>query len=60
MRRSVPYDAVRKAKDPDATLMAFLQSTYRAAATFANWNRLALEWPFGHPGTPRPIETDGR
>ena len=56
----LPYDAVRKAKDPDATLMGFLQSTYRAAATFANWNRLALECPVGHPGIPRPIETDGR
>jgi hypothetical protein len=56
----LPYDVVRKAKDPDATLMAFLQSTYSAAATFANWNRLALECPVGHPGIPPPIETDGR
>jgi hypothetical protein len=39
----LPYDAVRAATDPDATLLAFLQSTYEAAAQTANWDRAGLE-----------------
>jgi hypothetical protein len=39
----LPYDAVRTASDPDAVLMAFLQSTYEAAANTADWDRKALE-----------------
>ena len=39
----LPYDAVRKSSDPDATLLAFLQSTYEAAADLASWNRAELE-----------------
>lgn len=39
----LPYDAVRTAADPDATLLQFLQSTYEAAATLAHWDRDALE-----------------
>jgi hypothetical protein len=39
----LPYDAVRTAADPDAALLAFLQSTYEAAAATANWDRAALE-----------------
>jgi hypothetical protein len=39
----LPYDAVRTAPDPDATLLAFLQSTYEAAAETAHWDRPALE-----------------
>jgi hypothetical protein len=39
----LPYDAVRKASDPDAMLLAFLQSTYEAAADLARWNRAELE-----------------
>jgi hypothetical protein len=39
----LPYRTVRTAEDPDATLMAFLQSTYEAAATLADWDRAALE-----------------
>ena len=39
----LPYEAVRTADDPDATLMAFLQSTYEAAADLAGWDRAALE-----------------
>ena len=31
------------ADDPDATLLAFLQSTYEAAAVRAGWDRAALE-----------------
>ena len=41
----LPYDRVRLADSPDDTLMAFLQSTYEAAATLANWDRQALERP---------------
>ena len=39
----LPYDAVRTAADPDATLTEFLQSTYDAAADLARWDRPALE-----------------
>jgi hypothetical protein len=39
----LPYEAVRTAADPDATLLAFLQSTYEAAAVNGSWNRDALE-----------------
>jgi hypothetical protein len=41
----LPYDAVREADSPDDTLLAFLQSTYEAAATLAKWDRAALERP---------------
>lgn len=51
----LPYDAVRTAADPDATLMAFLQSTYDAAADRADWNRAALECGIGRPDKPRPV-----
>jgi hypothetical protein len=33
----LPYDVVRQAADPDAMLMAFLQSTFDAAARLAQW-----------------------
>jgi hypothetical protein len=39
----LPYDAVRTAGDPDATLMEFLQSTYEAAADRGRWDRTSLE-----------------
>jgi hypothetical protein len=39
----LPYDAVRTSKSPDETLLSFLQSSYEAAATCANWDRRALE-----------------
>lgn len=39
----LPYEAVRTAHDPDATLLAFAQSTYEAAANLAGWDRAALE-----------------
>jgi hypothetical protein len=51
----LPYDAVRTASDPDATLFAFLQSTYEAAARNGNWDRAALECTRGVPGVPRPF-----
>jgi hypothetical protein len=40
----LPYREVAEAGDPDATLLEFLESTYAAGATFANWDRGALEW----------------
>lgn len=49
----LPYDAVRNAPVPDAALLAFLQSTYEAAADLANWDRAALECEPGRPGCPR-------
>lgn len=39
----LPYDAVRTAADPDATLMAFLRTTYEAAADPTVWDRPLLE-----------------
>ena len=49
----LPYEAVRTAADPDATLLSFLQSTYEAAADAAGWDRAALECEPGRPGVPR-------
>ncbi len=49
----LPYVAVRNAPVPDAALLAFLQSTYEAAADLANWDRAALECEPGRPGRPR-------
>jgi hypothetical protein len=37
------YDDVRKAADPDRTLLDFMQSTYEAGADLAKWNRRELE-----------------
>jgi len=51
----LPYEAVRTAADPDATLLAFLESTYEAAADAAQWDRAALECGFGEPGIPRAV-----
>ena len=39
----LPYEAVRRATAPDEPLLDFLQSTYEAAATLAQWNRAELE-----------------
>jgi hypothetical protein len=39
----LPYDAVRKAENPQKMLLSFLQSTYEAAAITGNWDRGALE-----------------
>lgn len=51
----LPYDEVRKAIDPEATLLEFLESTYRAAAELAHWDRKNLECDRGRPGVPRPL-----
>lgn len=39
----LPYRTVRTSDDPDSTLLAFLQSTYEAAAETGHWDRQALE-----------------
>ena len=39
----LPYDDVRTATDPAATLMEFAQSTYEACANLGHWDRAALE-----------------
>ena len=39
----LPYEAVRTAQDPDATLLGFFESTYEAAAELAGWDRAGLE-----------------
>ena len=49
------YDAVRTADDPDAVLLAFLQSTYEAAADLADWDRVALDCHEGLRGRPRRV-----
>jgi hypothetical protein len=51
----LPYDAVRTARDPEAALMAFLQSTYDAAADLAKWDRRELECALGEKGKVRPV-----
>jgi Family of unknown function (DUF5996) len=39
----LPFEAVRSARDPGATLRGFLQSAYEAGATAAGWDMTALE-----------------
>jgi hypothetical protein len=38
----LPYEAVREATDPKATLLEFLESAYEAGADAAGWNRAEL------------------
>ena len=51
----LPYDAVRSSPDPDAALLAFLTSTYEAAAELGAWDRAALECAPGRPRQVRPV-----
>ena len=39
----LPYEVVRTSPNLDETLTTFLQTTYEAAATTANWDRERLE-----------------
>jgi hypothetical protein len=55
----LPYDAVRTAADPRATLMAFLLSTYDAAADLGRWDRAALECGIGEANVVRPLGAAG-
>jgi len=52
----LPYDIVRKSTEPESTLMAFLESTYQAAADLAAWNHDALECSIGEPLHPRSLK----
>jgi hypothetical protein len=47
----LPYDAVRASRDPDATVLDFLRTTYEAGADLGGWDRLALE-PSALPDRP--------
>jgi hypothetical protein len=49
----LPYESVRSAPDPDAAVMDFLNTTYRAAAGLGRWDRAALECAPGEAGRPR-------
>jgi hypothetical protein len=51
----LPYEPVRTARDPERTLMEFLQTTYDAASDLGRWDRASLECPLGEPGRPRLI-----
>jgi hypothetical protein len=53
----LPYEVVRTSTDPEEVLLAFLQSTYEAAADLAGWNRQAIECEIGVPRTPREVHT---
>ncbi len=39
----LPYEAVRTSADPKATLLAFLESAYRAGAGLSGWDQKELE-----------------
>jgi hypothetical protein len=41
----LPYDEMRQSKEPADELLAFLQSTYVAAADLGGWHRASLEVP---------------
>ncbi|HVO89896.1 MAG TPA: DUF5996 family protein [Casimicrobiaceae bacterium] len=51
----LPYEAVRSAADPANALLAFLQTTYEAAANAANWDRGTLDCAPGRPQVPRSV-----
>ena len=50
----LPYEAVRKSPDPAAELMAFLETTFKAAAKLGDWDR-TLECPRGLKGKPHAL-----
>jgi hypothetical protein len=52
----LPYDAVRRADDPQAALLEFLHATYEAAANSASWDRVALECAEGAAGVCRVVD----
>jgi hypothetical protein len=41
----LPYEAVRTAANPEATLLAFMESTYVAAAQLAGWDIAGFQHP---------------
>lgn len=54
----LPYDAVQSAADPDEALMAFLVSTYEAAAELGGWDRDILECASGAPRQVRRADAE--
>lgn len=50
----LPYEVVRNAPDPEEALLAFLESTYEAAAKLGNWDR-SLECMRGLKGRPHAV-----
>ncbi|MFI5291120.1 MAG: DUF5996 family protein [Polyangia bacterium] len=50
----LPYEAVRRSRTPRELLLAFLQTTYQAAADRAGWDRDALERHAPEPETRSP------
>jgi hypothetical protein len=55
----LPYPAVRATADPSAAALAFLESTYRAGASLAAWDRAACESPWANrPDDPRRTEPE--
>lgn len=50
----LPYDVVRTAPAPDEALLAFLETTYAAAADRGGWDRSTLE-RLNHPGSARTL-----
>ncbi|MEL7272291.1 MAG: DUF5996 family protein [Pseudomonadota bacterium] len=52
----LPYEAVRTSDNPAETLLAFLNSTYEAAASTAGWDREALECGIQKARVPRPVD----
>lgn len=47
------YEVVRR--DGDAALLAFLETTYAAAADLGGWDRAALDCGIGRPRVPRAV-----
>lgn len=56
----LPYSAVRRADDPDATLLRFLESSYREIAGRGDWPRDGLEIPSGRFGKPYDVTAHQR
>ncbi|UIK07791.1 DUF5996 family protein [Neorhizobium galegae] len=54
----LPYDAVQSADDPDEALLAFLVSTYEAAADPGDWDRELLECAHGQRGNARTPDAE--
>lgn len=51
----LPYSEVRQADSPDQELLAFLQSTYEAAADLGHWDRTSLERNMPGPEPTFPV-----
>jgi Family of unknown function (DUF5996) len=51
----LPHEAMRSESDPDAALIAFLQSTYDAAADLGKWDCADLDCAIGEPGKCRAV-----